>query len=90
MSCERVVPTDALLNEGPVETLMIHRMMTAGVVEAPRGAHFTDCGPDYGRDEAFQRLYAATGKDPEAWAEFSSTYLEVADEAAYREAIASR
>jgi len=90
MSCERLVSTDALLDEGPVETLCIHRMMTAGVVEAPRGAHFTDCGPDYGRDEAFQRLYAATGKDPAAWAEFSQTYLEVADEAAYREAIASR
>ena len=32
--------------------------MVDGVVEAPRGAHFTECPPDYGRDEAFQREYA--------------------------------
>ena len=90
MSCERLVETDALLDEGPIESLNIHRMMTQGVVEAPRGAHFTDCAPDYGRDEAFQREYAASARTPEAWASFSGKYLDVADEAAYREAIASR
>ena len=37
------------------------------------GAHFTECPPDYGRDEAFQREYAATAKDPEAWAQFELT-----------------
>ena len=34
--------------------------MVDGVIEAPGGAHFTECPPDYGRDEAFQREYAAT------------------------------
>ena len=37
--------------------------MTDGVVEAPIGAHFTECVPDYGRDEAFQKEYAASAKD---------------------------
>ena len=30
------------------------RASSRGVVEAPNGAHFTSCAPDYGRDEAFQ------------------------------------
>ena len=47
-----------------------------GVVEAPRGAHFTECPPDYGRDEAFQREYAATARDPEAWEVFREYYVE--------------
>ena len=47
-----------------------------GVVEAPRGAHFTECPPDYGRDEAFQREYAATARDPEAWEAFREYYVE--------------
>ena len=30
-----------------------------GTAEAPGGAHFTTCEPDYGRDEAFQARYAS-------------------------------
>src|SRR5215210_1997766 len=36
VSCERVVATEDLLKEGSVHTLRVNRMMTAGVVEAPR------------------------------------------------------
>jgi glutaconate CoA-transferase, subunit A len=86
LSCERLVPTEALLDEGPVHTLRINRSMVAGVVEAPGGAHFTSCVPDYDRDEAFQRSYAKTAKDPEAWAAFRERYL-AGDEAAYQEAV---
>ena len=50
-----------------MQTLKINRLMTDGVVEAPFGAHFTECVPDYGRDEAFQKAYAASAKTPEAW-----------------------
>jgi glutaconate CoA-transferase subunit A len=78
LSCERVVGTDELLVEGPVHTLRINRMMTDGVVEAPNGAHFTACDPDYGRDEMFQKEYAAT-----EWDEFRAKYLAV-DEAGYQ------
>ena len=77
VSCERVVTTDALLAEGSVHTLRINRMMTDGVVEAPNGAHFTSCDPDYGRDEVFQKEYAST-----EWSEFKARYIDV-DEAEY-------
>lgn len=88
MSCEKVVSTDELLSIGPLQSLLINRMMVRGVVEAPRGAHFTECPPDYGRDEAFQREYAKTAKDEEVWQAFRAKYLEVS-EADYQTAVAS-
>jgi glutaconate CoA-transferase subunit A len=87
VSCERVVPTAEL---GDLTRLRIPRWMVAGVVEAPGGAHFTSCVPDYQRDEAFQKEYVAAAKDPEAWAAFSASYLELPDEAAYQAAVAKR
>ena len=48
--------------------------MVDGVVEAPNGAHFTSCAPDYERDEAFQREYARAGGSPETWAEFKAKH----------------
>lgn len=90
MSCERVVPTEELLKEGSIHTLKINRMMTHGVVEAPMGAHFTSCEPDYNRDEAFQKEYAATAKDPEAWKAFQEKYLNLESHDAYRQAVEAR
>ncbi len=87
MSCERLVPTEDLLKEGPVQSLRINRMMTDGVVEAPHGAHFTSCDPDYERDEELQRKYATAAGDPEAWATFRRTYLELPTEADYQERV---
>jgi glutaconate CoA-transferase subunit A len=58
ISCERVVPTAELAARG-LPNLRISRLLVDGVVEARRGAGFTDCAPDYGRDEAEQRAYAA-------------------------------
>jgi len=87
MSCERVVETQELQAGGPLQTLRIHRALIDAVVEAPRGAHFTECPPDYPRDEAFQQRYAATAKDPAAWAAFRARYLDVS-EADYQKAIA--
>ncbi len=86
MSCERIVPTESLLAEGSVHTLRINRMMTDGVVEAPCGAHFTSCAPDYGRDEPFQKTYAASAASDEAWAEFRARYVDVS-EAEYQRAV---
>jgi len=77
MSCERILPTSDLSKEGSLHTLRINRTMIDGVIEAPGGAHFTECPPDYGRAEAFQREYAATAKDPEAWSSFKAKYLDV-------------
>jgi glutaconate CoA-transferase subunit A len=90
MSCERIVETRDLLSEGSLHTLKINRTMIDGVIEAPGGAHFTECPPDYGRDEAFQKEYAATAKDPRAWQEFWTKYLDLATEADYQAAVRSR
>ena len=89
VSCERVVETEHLLDEGSFHTLRINRSMVDGVIEAPNGAHFTTCEPDYGRDEAFQKEYATAATSPEAWAAFSATYLS-GSEASYQEAVRAR
>jgi glutaconate CoA-transferase subunit A len=86
MSCEKVVSNDELVRGGPLQSLLINRMMVSGVVEAPGGAHFTECPPDYRRDEAFQREYAKTARDEEAWQAFRTRYLEVG-EAGYQKAV---
>jgi glutaconate CoA-transferase, subunit A len=86
LSAEKIVPTAELASGATFHTLRISRLMTDGVIEAPNGAHFTECPPDYGRDEAFQKEYAATAASPEAWADFSAKYLE-GSEADYQRAI---
>jgi glutaconate CoA-transferase subunit A len=82
VSCERIVPR----LEGPPQTLLLNRAMVHGVTQTPNGAHFTSCVPDYGRDEVFQKRYAAAAADPEEWRRFTQTYLEK-DEAAYQKAV---
>ncbi len=88
MSCERIVPTSALLESGPPQSLLINRAMVEGVTETPGGAHFTSCVPDYGRDEAFQAEYAKAAARDETWCAFRARYLD-GDEAAYQEAVRS-
>ncbi len=90
MSCEKIVPTEDFPKGGSVHTLRINRMMVDRVVEAPGGAHFTECPPDYGRDEDFQSEYVAAARDPEAWKVFEARYLHLASEAEYQEAVAKR
>jgi glutaconate CoA-transferase, subunit A len=75
VSCERVVPTAELSTEGPVQGMRIHRGLVDHVVEAPRGAAFTSCDPDYPRDEEAQRAYAASAAEPGGWAAFAARYL---------------
>ena len=90
MSAETIVETDELAPGGGLQTLKINRSMTDGVVEAPRGAHFTECPPDYGRDEAFQKEYAATAKDPDAWAAFKARYIDCDSHDDYLQAVDAR
>ncbi|MCX2949056.1 CoA transferase subunit A [Lentzea sp. NEAU-D7] len=71
VSCEQIVETF----DGPPQTLLLNRMMVDGVVEAPGGAGFTSCVPDYGRDEALQRQYAETASDLEKWPDFYERFL---------------
>jgi glutaconate CoA-transferase subunit A len=89
VTAEQVVPNGELTEHGPIAAVKVHRLLTDGVAETPGGAHFTACPPDYGRDEAFQKEYVASAKEPEAWDAFRSRYLEV-DEARYRQAVEER
>ena len=86
VSCERIVPTSQLAESGPPQSLLVNRAMVHGVVETPGGAHFTSCVPDYGRDEAFQSLYATSAADPAKWEQFRAEYL-ADDEASYQRAV---
>jgi glutaconate CoA-transferase subunit A len=83
VTCEQVVETEQLASIADLPHLKISRMDVTGVVESPNGAHFTECPPDYGRDEAFQKRYAATAKSDEAWDEFRAEFLDL-DEAGYQ------
>ena len=74
LSCERI--TDDL---GELTRRRIARWMVHGVVEAPGGAHFTSCVPDYDRDEPFQKEYATAAKDPALWAAFEDRFLKAPD-----------
>jgi glutaconate CoA-transferase subunit A len=87
MSVERLVPTEMLASFGAPQTQRISRLWTHGVIEAPHGAHFTECVPDYPRDEAFQREYAASAKDADAWAAWKAKYIDCGDHAEYRKVV---
>ncbi len=80
MSVEHIVDTEDFLKAGPVHSIRINRLMTDGVVETPHGAHFTECVPDYPRDEAFQRSYTASAKSEDAWNEFRARYIDVTED----------
>ena len=88
LSVEQVIDTAGLTVDTPVQRLLLNRMMVSGVVETPNGAHFTNCVPDYERDEKFQKAYAAAaGGADEDWAAFEQRFLS-GDEAAYQAAVA--
>jgi glutaconate CoA-transferase subunit A len=89
VSTERIVQTDELLGEGCVHQLRIPRMSVDAVIEAPLGAHFTSCDPDYPRDEEFQREYVESAASPEAWSEFRASWIDIA-EADYVERVTRR
>ncbi|MFE3492390.1 CoA transferase subunit A [Streptomyces sp. NPDC059175] len=82
LSCEHLVETAELTKDATPQTLFIGRHTVTGVVQAPGGAHFTSCAPDYERDEAFQKLYATT-----PWDGFARRFLAGSDESAYRAAV---
>ena len=89
VSVEQVVDTAGLTVDTPVQRLLLSRMLVTGVVETPHGAHFTDCRPDYARDERFQKAYAAAaGGTEEEWQAFHDRFL-AGDEAAYQAAVSA-
>jgi glutaconate CoA-transferase, subunit A len=86
VSCEQIVPTEELTKVAHPVTIAISRMLVTGVVEAPNGAHFTSCAPDYERDEAFQSLYVEAAGDPGRWTAFRQRFLDCS-EADYQRAV---
>jgi len=87
LSCEQIIPTEEFASHGSFHTQRISRLHVDGVIEAPNGAHFTECPPDYGRDEAFQREYALAAGSTESWGEFKAKYLDLDSEADYQRVI---
>lgn len=88
LSVEKVVSTAELTATAPVQSLLVSRLFVDGVIETPNGAHFTSCEPDYGRDEAFQRAYAASGKDEAGWQDFRQRFLSGSEDD-YQAAVAA-
>jgi glutaconate CoA-transferase, subunit A len=86
VSVEQLVDTAGLTLDAPVQRLLLSRMLVSGVVEAPNGAHFTTCTPDYERDERFMRHYAGSAADPEAWPAFRDRFLS-GDERHYQDQV---
>ncbi|MCX4671541.1 acyl CoA--acetate/3-ketoacid CoA transferase subunit alpha [Streptomyces sp. NBC_01381] len=75
VSCERIVESSALTEHAAPQTMLISRHAVTGVTETPKGAHFTSCVPDYGRDEPFQKAYATAAGNPDAWQAFQDRFL---------------
>ena len=81
LTAERIVEDGPLAGgTHPISTVPIHRMLTDAVAEARGGAHFTANPPDYGRDEAFQKEYAAAASDPAEWEAFAERYVLVSED----------
>jgi glutaconate CoA-transferase subunit A len=89
VSCERLVDTAEFATFGSHHTQRISRLWTDGVVETPNGAHFTSCTPDYERDEAFQKEYAASAASAEAWEAWRADWIDIS-EADYQRKVAAR
>jgi len=86
VSCERLVTTEDLLNEGSFHTLRINRSMVDAVVEAPGGAHPTSCEPDYAIGEGWLKQYVFAAASDADWAEYRAGMLDV-DEAEYQKKV---
>jgi glutaconate CoA-transferase, subunit A len=90
LTAERIVENGGLADgQHPLSSVPIHRMLVDGVAEVPAGAHFTANPPDYGRDEKFQKDYAASAADPAEWEAFAQRYVFVDDDE-YRAHVAER
>jgi glutaconate CoA-transferase subunit A len=89
VTCERLVETADFASAGSHHTQRISRLWTDGVAETPNGAHFTSCVPDYERDEAFQKEYAASAASAEAWQQWRGDWIDIT-EADYQRKVAAR
>lgn len=79
LEVDKIVETSEMIDNLPIQRMVLNRMMVDAVVETPNGAHFTFAG-EYGRDEAFQRHYAEAAKTDEGWAAFTQEFLSGSEE----------
>ena len=56
-------------------------------MEAPFGAHFTECVPDYNAMKRSSGSTPRVAKDADAWAGWKAKYLDCGDHAEYRKVV---
>ena len=86
LTCEKIVPTEALGGKEGARMSLAERSLITGVAEVPFGAHPTSCGPDYGIDVEHLKIYNGV-KDEEAWQSYQETYLSPVTHEAYISAV---
>jgi glutaconate CoA-transferase subunit A len=77
LSAEQILLPERLQTYG--RDVHIFRTSVAGVVEAPWGAHFTGCAPDYRADLLHVQEYLAAARDRAAWHDYLERYVYVSD-----------
>ena len=77
ISAEQILLPERLQTYG--HDVRILRTFVAGVVEAPWGAHFTGCAPDYRADLAHVQEYLGAARDRSAWHEYLERYVDVSE-----------
>ena len=83
VSCEKIVPTEALGLPERARFNPFERSLVTGVVELPYGAHPTGATPAYGIDLDHLKLYA----DATAWEEYRRRFVTLTDHADYIDAV---
>jgi glutaconate CoA-transferase subunit A len=77
LSAEQILLPERLQTYG--HDVRILRTLVTGVVEAPWGAHFTGCAPDYRADLQHVQEYLAAARDGAAWHAYLERYIYVGE-----------
>jgi len=75
LSAEQILLPERLQTYG--RDVHIFRTMVTGVVEAPWGAHFTGCAPEYRADLQHVQEYLAAARSEAAWHDYLERYVYV-------------
>ena len=78
LSAEQILLPERLQTYG--HDVRILRPLVTGVVEAPWGAHFTACAPDYREDLTHVQEYLSAARDGPAWHEYLERYVFASDQ----------
>jgi acyl CoA:acetate/3-ketoacid CoA transferase alpha subunit len=73
LSAEQILLPERLQTYG--RDVHIFRTMVTGVVEAPWGAHFTGCAPEYRADLQHVQEYLSAARDGTAWNAYLEKYV---------------